>query len=121
MVCKKILAVSLLAISIVAIPFQASAHAVATLPEEHDHIEEMISHIDDQIRSMSRLKNYYMAKSVRYRNRATRIRYQDPTQMRDESEKLAKQADEYDKIVKKLNMEIAKLESQRRRLEKKIS
>lgn len=96
------------------------ANTVATLPEEHDHIHEMIYHTDEQISSMTRLKNYYMAKSVRYRNRATRIRYQDREEADSESEKLVKQANEYDKIVDRLNREIAKLESQKRKLEKKL-
>ena len=97
-----------------------SANSVATLPQEHNHIEDMIYHIDQQIDSMTRLKNYYMAKSVRYRNRATRIHFQDNDQMDGESDKLVKQANEYDKIVNKLNHEIVKLENQKRKLEKKL-
>ncbi len=110
-----------LAFVLVMSPMALAAHGMASLPEEHNLAKEKISHIDDQISSMMNLKNYYMAKAVRYRNRANRIKYQNSSESEDESSQLMKQAEECDDIVKKINIDLAKLEGERRKLEKKLS
>ena len=94
--------------------------SVAALPEEHDQVRESITHINHQISSIKRLKYYYQSKSLRYRNRATRLRYQDMNGGEQESENLVRQADDYDQVVKKLNVELVRLERQKVGLEKKL-
>ncbi len=96
-----------------------NAGAVATLPEEQAQHEETLQFVNDQINSLTRLRNYYMAKSARYRTKANTIRHQHGENSQEEYERLNQQADDYDNIVKNLNGEITKLDKQKRTLEKK--
>src|SRR3990167_10933567 len=79
-----------------------NAQALSTLPEEQGQNLETIQYLDDQINSLTRLKNYYIAKSTRYRNRANNIRFQQGENYQEEYERLNQQAIDYDKIAKNL-------------------
>ena len=96
------------------------AGGVASLPEEHDSVRESLYHLDDQIDSLVRLRNYYSAKAARYRSRATRVRLQENPEGDEQAERLVEQAEDYDQIVKKLNGQICQLEKERKSLEKKL-
>lgn len=81
--------------------------------------EDELQYVNKQIESLTNLKNYYGAKSVRFRNRASRLQFQQNLQT--EARRLTAQADEYDKIVEKLNAEINRLEQQRDALDGKLN
>ncbi len=107
-------------LTFVSLFFQSSlcAGGVAVAPEEQHQDQEMIYFLDDQMASLNRLKSYYTAKSNRYRTRANTIRLQKGDNSQEEYERLNKQADEYDKMVKNLNGDISRLDKQKRALEK---
>lgn len=97
------------------------AHSVASNPTEDDHVEEKITHIDHQIDSLEKLRNYYLAKAARYRTRASRIKFSQIEQEDVDSHQLVHQAEEYEKTARKLTREIQKLERQKRVLTKRIT
>lgn len=82
--------------------------------------EKEYRYVVRQIDSLTNLKDYYMAKATRFRNRANRYQYQNGGANYPEAKKLWREADEYDNIVKRINDELEDLEVQKTELAKKI-
>ena len=74
-----------------------------------------------QIESLANLKDYYLAKAARFRNRANRYQFQTGGANYPEAKKLWKEADEYDNIVHRINEELVQLERQKSSVEKKMA
>lgn len=89
-----------------------NAPPAVSLISDDSEVDEL-KYINHQIQALTELKSYYISKSSRTRNRATRLQYQG---LIDESEKMSKEADDYDDIVKKIDGELTSLEAQKAKL-----
>ncbi len=75
--------------------------------------QNRLEYLNEQIKFLTEMKNYYEAKSVRNRNRARVLQYQD---YQTEARRMFKESDDYDKLVSVINNEISQLEKERESL-----
>jgi len=74
-----------------------------------------LSYVDEQIEALTNMRNYYVAKVARNRNRADRLQYQNYFL---ESQILTRQADQYQEIINRIDEELKLLEEKKTELEK---
>jgi hypothetical protein len=75
--------------------------------------KQEVEYYNEQIQSLTNLRDYYSAKALRYRNRANHFEYQNGPENLVESRKLKKQAEEYEIIVGRIEEELVKLHEKR--------
>ena len=79
-----------------------------------------LNYLNKQIESLSGLRDYYLAKAARLKNRASRYEFQSGGANYPEAQRLFAQAEEYTEISKKIDNEIQILKRQRKVLEKQM-
>ena len=70
--------------------------------------------LNDEIESLINLRDYYVAKMTRLRNRAARLEFQEGNL--EEAKQLYIDADRIEGVVKQIESELARLEQQRSKL-----
>ena len=76
--------------------------------------ERELKVLNNELESLVNLKDYYVAKMTRYRNRASRLEFQEGNL--EVSKLLALEADKIEGIVKQIEEEIGRLEQLREKL-----
>jgi len=67
--------------------------------------------LQTEIESLANLRDYYVARMTRYRNRAARIEFQEGGDL-ELAKQLAQHADQLEGVVKQIEMELSRLEKQ---------
>lgn len=94
--------------------------SIVTTPEEikkNDEERELLT-LDEQIQSLTDLRDYYASKAARYATRADRYKIRGGKENLELARSLSIEANDYRNIVKHLDIELAKLEKQRSALRK---
>lgn len=88
--------------------------SITTTPEEVKGLHEReLLLVDEQIESLTNLRNYYASKAARYRDRADRYTIRGGKENQELAKDLSVEADQYKNIVEHLDKELSKLENQR--------
>ena len=85
-------------------------------PTSSNYKKADLSAIDSQIESLENLKEYYLAKAKRLRNKGDRLQYNLNEETLPIAEKCWKSADNYDKISDQIQEEINNLEQERKQV-----
>lgn len=87
---------------------------------EIDSLQRDIQAKECEIESLGNLRDYYVAKSTRLKNRADRYQFQNNNSNLVEARRLYKQAQEADCTVQKIDEEIERREMEKEELEKQL-
>lgn len=110
---NKIVLMLMLCVSSSALYSTSPMFSDITPPQTQSEQEKEYQYLTRQINSLVNLKDYYVAKAARFRNRGDRLQFQGGGDNIPEAQKLWKQAREYDKISQRIQVEIDKLKEQR--------
>jgi len=100
-------------VAIVSLCFLFFLTEVAGASISREFKKEEIEYYNEQIQALTNLRDYYSAKAVRYRNRASHFEYQNGKENVLEAKKLKKEAEEYETIVGHIDQELVKLHEKR--------
>jgi len=78
-----------------------------------------LKNINSQIRSLENLKDYYLAKATRLRNRADRLQFNSREDGLPEAQKYWNLADKYDRMADQIQDEIDKLKAEEKSVHQK--